>query len=95
MGTNISQHLHLQERVISVEQPSAVYLSNGEEHHANQEGHEGYPKVPDHEPGCSIQYQEVKEDQEEEDVIWPQKSHLLNSAAQLTEVLQKCFLWVK
>lgn len=79
----------------ATEHPSAVYLGSGEQHHTSQERHQGDAKVPDHEPGCSIQHQEVKENQEEEEVIGPQKSHLLNGAAQLTEILQEGFLWVK
>lgn len=74
-------------QVCSVEWLSAVYLSSGEERHASHKRHKGYSKVPDHEPGCNIQYQEVKENQEEIGVIWPQKSHLLNRAAQLMKIL--------
>lgn len=88
--------LHLEDaKGVCTEHLSAVYLGSGEECHASHERHQGYAKVPDCEPGCSIQHQEVKENQEEEEIIGPQKSHPLNGAAQLAKVLQEGFLWVK
>lgn len=70
-----------------------AHLDSAQKHSREEERHQGCSKIPDDEPGCNIQHQDVAEIEDEKGVVGLEKPHPLHGGTELTEILHQLFLW--
>lgn len=73
-------------------EPASLGLDSAQKHRREEERHQGCSKIPDDEPGCNIQHQDVAEIEEEKGMIGLEKPHLLHSRTELTEIFHQLFI---
>lgn len=71
----------------------AAYLDSAQKHRRDEERHRGCSKIPDGEPGCNVQHQDMTEIQDEKGAVGVEKPHLLHGCTELTEIFYQLFLW--
>lgn len=73
-------------------EPASLGLDSAQKHSREEERHQGCSKIPDDEPGCNIQHQDVAETEDEKGVVGLEKPHPLHGGTELTEILHQLFV---